>query len=106
MGARTPTAAAMAAMTLQALSGDRLMVLDHRLDIENPELAESLKTSGHNLAPQVIEGWYGIPYGKPLTRTREYIGIVRKILAREAAARAEHHNCRASTAVEFKSAEA
>ena len=32
----------------------------------------------------MIEGWYGIPYGKPLTRTREYIGIVRKILAREA----------------------
>ena len=67
MGARTPTAAAMAAMTLQALSGDRFVL--------------GIGPSG----PQVIEGWYGIPYGKPLTRTREYIEIIRKILAREAA---------------------
>ena len=34
--------------------------------------------------PQVIEGWHGMPYGKPLTRTREYIEIVRKVFAREA----------------------
>lgn len=33
--------------------------------------------------PQVVEGWHGVPYGKPLTRTREYVSIVRKILARE-----------------------
>ena len=66
MGARTPTAAAMAAMTLQALSGERFVL--------------GIGPSG----PQVIEGWYGVPYGKPLTRTREYIAIVRKILAREA----------------------
>jgi F420-dependent oxidoreductase-like protein len=33
--------------------------------------------------PQVVEGWHGVPYGKPLTRTREYIQIIRQILARE-----------------------
>ncbi len=65
MPARTPTAAAMAAMTLDALSGGRFIL--------------GLGPSG----PQVVEGWYGVPYGKPLTRTREYISIVRKILARE-----------------------
>ena len=66
MGARTPTAAAMAAMTLQALSGDRFVL--------------GIGPSG----PQVIEGWYGVPYGKPMTRTREYIEIIRKILDRKA----------------------
>lgn len=66
MPARTPTATAMAAMTLDALSGGRFIL--------------GLGPSG----PQVVEGWYGVPYGKPLTRTREYIAIVRKILAREA----------------------
>ena len=76
MGARTPTAAAMAAMTLQALSGDRFVL--------------GIGPSG----PQVIEGWYGVPYGKPLTRTREYIEIIRKILAREAAAGARRRALR------------
>ena len=66
MPARTPTATAMAAMTIDALSGGRFIL--------------GLGPSG----PQVIEGWYGVPYGKPLTRTREYVAIVRKILAREA----------------------
>ena len=66
MGARTPTAAAMAAMTLQALSGGRFVL--------------GIGPSG----PQVIEGWYGVPYGKPMTRTREYISVVRKVFAREA----------------------
>jgi F420-dependent oxidoreductase-like protein len=65
MPARTPTATAMAAMTLDAISGGRFML--------------GLGPSG----PQVVEGWYGVPYGKPLTRTREYIAIVRMILARE-----------------------
>ncbi len=65
MPARTPTAAAMAAMTLQALSGGRFVL--------------GIGPSG----PQVIEGWYGVPYGKPMTRTREYVAIIRKILARE-----------------------
>ena len=33
--------------------------------------------------PQVVEGWHGVPYGKPLTRTREYIHIMREIFRRE-----------------------
>ena len=65
MPARTPTITAMTAMTLHSLSGGRFML--------------GLGPSG----PQVVEGWYGEPYGKPLTRTREYVAIVRKILARE-----------------------
>src|SRR3954471_23090508 len=66
MSARTPAAAAMAAMTLDHLSGGRFIL--------------GLGVSG----PQVVEGWYGQPFGKPLARTREYIAIVRAILAREA----------------------
>src|SRR3954470_14289062 len=65
MSARTPAAAAMAAMTLDHLSGGRFIL--------------GLGVSG----PQVGEGWYGQPFGKPLARTREYIAIVRSILARE-----------------------
>jgi F420-dependent oxidoreductase-like protein len=64
MPARTPAMAAMTAMTLDQLSGGRFVL--------------GLGPSG----PQVIEGWHGVPYGKPLTRTREYIAIIRKILAR------------------------
>ena len=66
MGARVPSMAAMTAMTLQAMSGNRFIL--------------GIGPSG----PQVIEGWYGVPYGKPLTRTREYVDIVRKVLRREA----------------------
>jgi F420-dependent oxidoreductase-like protein len=66
MPARTPAMAAMTAMTLDALSGGRVIL--------------GLGPSG----PQVVEGWHGVPYGKPLTRTREYVAIVRKVLAREA----------------------
>src|SRR5262245_44242980 len=66
MPARTPAMTAMTAMTLDALSGGRFIL--------------GLGPSG----PQVVEGWHGVAYGKPLTRTREYIQIVRKILAREA----------------------
>ena len=66
MSARTPSTAAMTAMTLQHLSGGRFIL--------------GIGPSG----PQVIEGWYGVPYGRPLTRTREYISIIRKIMAREA----------------------
>ena len=65
MPARTPSCTAMTAMTLQQLSGDRFRL--------------GLGASG----PQVVEGWHGVPYGRPITRTREYIQIVRKILARE-----------------------
>ena len=65
MASRTPTMAAMTANTLQSLSGGRFML--------------GIGPSG----PQVIEGWYGVPYGRPMTRTREYVSIIRKILARE-----------------------
>lgn len=65
MAARTPTAAAMAALTLDHLSGGRFIL--------------GLGASG----PQVVEGWYGQPYGKPLAKTREYISIIRSVLKRE-----------------------
>ncbi|MGZ6706039.1 MAG: LLM class F420-dependent oxidoreductase [Solirubrobacteraceae bacterium] len=65
MSARTPAAAAMAAMTMDHLSGGRFIL--------------GLGVSG----PQVVEGWYGRPFAKPLARTREYIGIVRDIVARK-----------------------
>ena len=66
MPARQPAMAAMTAMSLDHLSGGRFIL--------------GLGPSG----PQVAEGWYGVPYGKPLTRTREYINIIRQIWAREA----------------------
>ena len=64
LSARTPTAAAMAALTLDHLSGGRAIL--------------GLGVSG----PQVVEGWYGQPFGKPLARTREYVRVVRSVLAR------------------------
>ncbi len=64
MSARTPAAAAMAAMTMDHLSGGRFVL--------------GLGVSG----PQVVEGWYGRPFAKPLARTREYVSIVRDICAR------------------------
>jgi F420-dependent oxidoreductase-like protein len=65
MSARTPSAVAMAAMTLDHLSGGRLIL--------------GLGASG----PQVVEGWYGQPYDRPLERTREYVEIIRAVLARK-----------------------
>ena len=65
MSARTPAATAMAAMTLDHLSGGRFIL--------------GIGASG----PQVVEGWYGQPYPRPLERTREYIEIMRQIFARE-----------------------
>src|SRR5215212_4777520 len=65
LSARAPTATAMAAMTMDHLSGGRFIL--------------GLGVSG----PQVVEGWYGKPFAKPLARTREYISIIRQILARE-----------------------
>jgi F420-dependent oxidoreductase-like protein len=65
MSARQPAATAMAAMTLDHLSGGRLIL--------------GLGVSG----PQVVEGWYGMPFAKPLARTREYIAILRDIWARK-----------------------
>jgi len=63
--ARTPAMAAMTAMTLDGLSDGRFRM--------------GLGVSG----PQVVEGWHGVPFGKPLARTREYVEIVRAILRRE-----------------------
>jgi F420-dependent oxidoreductase-like protein len=65
MSARQPAATAMAAMTLDYLSNGRFIL--------------GLGVSG----PQVVEGWYGQPFAKPLARTREYIKIVRDIWARQ-----------------------
>ena len=64
MSARQPAATAMAAMTMDHLSGGRFVL--------------GLGISG----PQVVEGWYGMPFAKPLARTREYIGILRDVWAR------------------------
>ena len=66
MSARTPAATAMAAMTMDHLSDGRFIL--------------GIGASG----PQVVEGWYGQPYPKPLARTREYVQIVRDIVRREA----------------------
>jgi F420-dependent oxidoreductase-like protein len=62
---RTPAMCAMTMSTLDAISGGRALV--------------GLGLSG----PQVVEGWHGVPYGKPAARTREYVEILRKIWARE-----------------------
>src|ERR1700738_1537654 len=67
MQARTPACTAMTALTLQALSNNRFLL--------------GIGASG----PQVVEGWHGVRFGKPMARTREYIEILRKILKREAA---------------------
>ncbi|MGZ4475835.1 MAG: LLM class F420-dependent oxidoreductase [Nocardioides sp.] len=66
MSGRTPTSIAMHALTLDHLSNGRVVL--------------GMGVSG----PQVVEGWYGEPFGKPLARTREVVDIIRKVLAREA----------------------
>ncbi|WP_327090422.1 LLM class F420-dependent oxidoreductase [Nonomuraea sp. NBC_01738] len=65
LSARTPAATAMTAMTLDHLTGGRLLL--------------GVGASG----PQVVEGWYGRPFAKPLARTREYVDIMRKVWRRE-----------------------
>ncbi len=65
MPGRTPAMTAMTAMTLYSLSQGRFVL--------------GLGPSG----PQVVEGWHGVAYGRPLTRTREYVSIIRKILERK-----------------------
>jgi F420-dependent oxidoreductase-like protein len=67
MSGRTPTSIAMHALTLDHLSGGRVVL--------------GMGVSG----PQVVEGWYGQPFAKPLARTREVVEIIRKVLAREEA---------------------
>ncbi len=71
MPARTPANAAMTAATLDRLTGGRMLL--------------GLGVSG----PQVVEGWHGVPFVKPVARTREYVAVVRAILKREAPL--EHH---------------
>jgi F420-dependent oxidoreductase-like protein len=71
MPARSPAMTAMTAATLDLMSGGRFLL--------------GLGLSG----PQVVEGWHGQPYGKPLAKTREYVEIVRTILRREEPL--EHH---------------
>src|SRR5207253_10300197 len=63
--ARSPAMTAMTAMTLDLMSGGRFLL--------------GLGTSG----PQVVEGWHGDAWGKPLARTREYVEVVRKALRRD-----------------------
>ena len=65
LSARAPAATAMAALSLDHLCGGRFIA--------------GLGVSG----PQVVEGWYGAPFAKPLARTREYVGILRQVFARE-----------------------
>ena len=66
MPARSPAMAAMTAMSLAELSGGRFIA--------------ALGASG----PQVVEGWHGVPYGKPVSRLREYVQIMKQIFARQA----------------------
>lgn len=75
ISARTPASCAMHALTLDHLSGGRFVL--------------GLGVSG----PQVVEGWYGAPFAKPLARTREYVDIVRQVLAREGSVTSDgpHH---------------
>ena len=65
MTARAPAVTAMTAVTLDMLTGGRVIL--------------GIGASG----PQVVEGWHGVPFGKPVTRAREYISILRKVIARE-----------------------
>jgi F420-dependent oxidoreductase-like protein len=67
IAARTPALTATTALTLDQLSGGRFLL--------------GLGVSG----PQVVEGWHGVPFGKPLARTREYVEVVRTIWRREKA---------------------
>ncbi len=65
MSGRSPTSIAMHALTLDHLSGGRVVL--------------GMGVSG----PQVVEGWYGAPFAKPLARTREVVDIIRQVLARQ-----------------------
>ncbi|MFM8395418.1 MAG: LLM class F420-dependent oxidoreductase [Acidobacteriota bacterium] len=66
MTARAPVVTAMTAATIDLLTGGRMLL--------------GIGASG----PQVVEGWHGVPYGKPVTRAREYVDILRQVWKREA----------------------
>jgi F420-dependent oxidoreductase-like protein len=66
LSARTPTACAMSALSIDHMSNGRMIL--------------GLGVSG----PQVVEGWYGQPFSKPVSRTREYVDIIRQVMKREA----------------------
>ncbi len=74
MPARSPAMTAMTAMTLDGMSGGRFIL--------------GLGPSG----PQVIEGWHGVAYGRPLARTKEYISIIRKVIERNEPVTHEGHH--------------
>ncbi|WP_214415120.1 LLM class F420-dependent oxidoreductase [Sphaerisporangium fuscum] len=76
LAARTPAATAMTAMTLDHLSEGRLLL--------------GLGVS----APAIVEGWHGVPYGRPVARVREYVEILRKVIAGEEAVRHEGEHYR------------
>jgi F420-dependent oxidoreductase-like protein len=65
MTARVPAVTAMTAATIDLLTGGRMLL--------------GIGASG----PQVVEGWHGVPYGKPVTRAREYVEILRKVWKRD-----------------------
>ena len=67
LAARTPANAAMSAATVDALAGGGRFIA-------------GIGVSG----PQIVEGWYGQPWGRPYWRIKDYVGIMRKIFAREA----------------------
>ncbi|MGE0101979.1 MAG: LLM class F420-dependent oxidoreductase [Blastocatellales bacterium] len=71
MTARVPAMTAMTAATIDLLTGGRMLL--------------GIGASG----PQVVEGWHGLPYGKPVTRAREYVDILRKVWRRDEPL--EHH---------------
>ena len=79
--ARSPAMTAMTAATLDVLSGGRFRL--------------GLGVSG----PQVSEGWHGVPFGRPVARTREYVEVVRQALAREGPLEyeGEEFGCRSTT---------
>ena len=88
LAARTPANAAMSAATIDAISGGRFIA--------------GIGVSG----PQIVEGWYGQPWGKPYYRIKDYVAIMRKIFARESPSRTtgRKSSCRSRAKVRSASA--
>ena len=89
LAARTPAAAAMAMGTLDALAGGGRVIA-------------GLGVSG----PQIVEGWYGQPWGTPYWRLRDYVAIMRKIFEREAPSRTRGGRSRCRTPAPARSGSA